>query len=206
MTTTTTAEAATTEGTRGARRFVATLNTRWHKRALWVFFAIVVAHWAEHLVQAFQIWATGTPRPEARGVVGEFFPVLISEEWLHYGYALVMLIGLLLLRPGMTGQARTWWTIALGLQFWHHIEHGLLFVQAATDTPFFGKDVPTSVVQVFYPRVELHLFYNVVVFVPMAVAMYLHMVPPVSERSEPVACGCRLKAIDELSHLDPVAA
>ncbi|HEV7719699.1 MAG TPA: hypothetical protein VGO60_00355 [Iamia sp.] len=205
MTTTTTADAAT-EGAGGARRLVAQLNGPWHRKALWVFFAVVVAHWAEHLVQAFQIWVSDTPRPEARGVVGELFPVLISEEWLHYGYALVMLVGLILLRPGMTGQARTWWTIALALQFWHHIEHLLLFTQAATDTPFFGKDVPTSVVQLLYPRVELHLFYNAVVFVPMAVAMYLHMVPPVAERNDPVACGCRLKAIDELSHLGPAAA
>ncbi|HEX7132073.1 MAG TPA: hypothetical protein VF228_05825 [Iamia sp.] len=203
--TTTTAEAAT-EGTAGARRLVALLNTRWHKRALWVFFGIVVAHWAEHLVQAFQIWVSDTPRPEARGVVGELFPVLISEEWLHYGYALVMLVGLFLLRPGMTGQARTWWTIALGLQFWHHIEHLLLFAQAATDTPYFGKDVPTSVVQLVWPRAELHLFYNAVVFIPMAVAMYLHTVPPASERSEPPACGCRLEAIDELSRLGPAPA
>jgi hypothetical protein len=205
MTTTTTAHAAT-EGTGGARRLVAALNGRWHRRALWVFFGIVVAHWAEHLVQAFQIWVSDTPRPEARGVLGQAFPVLVKEEWLHYGYAVVMLIGLFLLRPGMTGRARTWWTIALGLQFWHHIEHLLLFVQAATDTPFFGKDMPTSVVQLFYPRVELHLFYNVVVFAPMVVAMYFHMVPPVSERSRSAACGCRLKAIDELSRLGPAPA
>lgn len=204
MTTTTVGTAVEDAG--GARRLVTLLNTRWHKRAMWVFFGIVVAHWAEHLVQAFQIWVTGTPRPEARGLIGDLFPVLVKEEWLHYGYAIVMLIGLIVLRPGMTGRARTWWTIALAIQFWHHIEHLLLFVQAATDTPFFGKDVPTSVAQLAFMRVELHLFYNAVVFVPMAIAMYLHMVPPVAERSEPAACGCRLQAVDELSRLGPAPA
>lgn len=203
--TTATAHAAT-DSTGRARQLVDRLNGPWHRRALWVFFGVVVAHWAEHLVQAFQIWVTDTPRPEARGVVGELFPVLITEEWLHYGYALVMLAGLILLRPGMTGQARTWWTIALVLQSWHHIEHLLLFVQAASNTPFFGKPVPTSIVQLAWPRVELHLFYNVVVFVPMAVAMYLHMVPPMVERDDPAACGCRLRAIDELSRLGPATA
>lgn len=204
--TTATADAAATDGSGGVRGLIATLNGRWHKRALWVFFGVVVAHWAEHLVQAFQIWVSGTPRPEARGVIGELFPVLISEEWLHWGYAVVMLAGLLLLRPGMTGRARTWWTIALVIQFWHHIEHLLLFIQAATDTPFFGKDVPTSVAQLAFMRVELHLFYNAVVFIPMAIGMYFHMVPPVSERSEPAACGCRLKAVDELARLGPAPA
>jgi hypothetical protein len=28
------------------------------------------------------------------------------------------------------------------------------------------------------PRVELHLFYNTIVFIPMMVAMYFHMFPP----------------------------
>ncbi len=33
------------------------LNTRWHERALQVFMFVVLAHWAEHLVQAYQIYA-----------------------------------------------------------------------------------------------------------------------------------------------------
>jgi len=32
------------------------------------------------------------------------------------------------------------------------------------------------------PRVELHLFYNTIVFIPMVVAMYFHMFPPAGER------------------------
>ena len=31
------------------------LNGPWHERALHIFMAIVLAHWAEHLAQAFQI-------------------------------------------------------------------------------------------------------------------------------------------------------
>src|ERR1700733_7279626 len=32
--------------------FYETLNTSWHERALQIFMLIVLAHWAEHLVQA----------------------------------------------------------------------------------------------------------------------------------------------------------
>src|SRR5687767_15762690 len=90
------------------------LNTQWHERALQVFMVIVLAHWAEHLLQAFQIYALGWPVPEARGALGYFFPWLVQAEVMHYGYALVMLVALWGLRAGFTGvQDRRWWTIAL---------------------------------------------------------------------------------------------
>jgi hypothetical protein len=168
---------------------IGALNERYHSLALKVFLFIVVAHWAEHLVQAFQIWALDRPRPAARGVLGQWFPWLVTSEWLHYGYAIVMLAGLLLLWPGFVGQARVWWTVALVIQFWHHIEHLLLLIQAQIGTFFFGASVPTSVAQVFFPRVELHLFYNSVVFVPMMVAVYLHMRP--NDRDlQAMSCSC----------------
>jgi hypothetical protein len=44
---------------------------------------IVLAHWGEHLLQALQIYVLGWPVPEARGIAGYFFPVLISSELLH---------------------------------------------------------------------------------------------------------------------------
>ncbi len=40
----------------------------------------------------------------SRGVIGQFFPWVIKSETLHYGYAVVMLIGLFLLRKGFTGR------------------------------------------------------------------------------------------------------
>ena len=164
-------------GTSGSA--VARLNSVGHETALRVFMAIVLAHWAEHLLQALQIYALGWPVPQARGALGYLFPALVSSEMLHYGYALVMLAGLWILRPGFTGvDDRRWWTIALGIQFFHHIEHLLLFIQATIGHPFFGRPVPTSIVQLWVPRVELHLFYNTIVFIPMVIAMYFHMFPP----------------------------
>jgi hypothetical protein len=171
----------------------AALNTRWHRAALIVFLLIVLGHWAEHVAQAYQIYALGWPVHEAGGLLGVAFPWLVHSEALHYGYALVMLIGLIALRPGFTGSGRTWWTISLGIQVWHHFEHLLLLVQAATGLHLFGRPAPTSLVQLVVPRVELHLFYNAIVFIPMIIGMMLHMFPPAVDRAA-LRCGCALPA------------
>ncbi len=168
---------------------IRSLNHNRHRLALGGFLVITLAHWAEHLVQAYQVWVLNWARPEARGVLGQFYPWLVTSEWMHYGYALVMLACLVLLRPGFVGRARTWWTVALVIQFWHHIEHFLLLLQAQLHHNFFGAAVPTSVLQLVYPRVELHLFYNSIVFLPMIVAMYLHVRPNDRELDQ-THCDC----------------
>jgi hypothetical protein len=167
------------------------LNGPWHERALQAFMVVVLAHWAEHLTQAFQIWVLGWPVPSARGVLGLWYPWLIKSEVLHYGYAVVMLIGIWLLWPGFVGTSRTWWTAALGIQFWHHIEHALLQFQALSGHYLFGSPVPTSIAQLWIPRVELHLIYNTLVFIPMVVAMYYHLFPPESEAPQ-MQCTCAI--------------
>lgn len=170
--------------------FVDRLNGPGHELALRAFMVIVLAHWAEHLLQALQIYALGWPVPESRGALGHFFPWLVKSETLHYGYAIVMLAGLWVLRPGFRGVSdRRWWTIALGIQFFHHIEHALLQTQALLGQNLFGQPVPTSLVQLWVPRVELHLFYNTIVFIPMVVAMYYHMFPP-SPDAAAQKCSC----------------
>ncbi len=87
--------------------FVERVNGPYHELALRTFMVIVLAHWAEHLLQAFQIYVLGWPVPEARGLLGLYYPWLIKSETLHYGYALVMLAGLWLFRPGFTGVKRS---------------------------------------------------------------------------------------------------
>lgn len=148
---------------------------RRHFECLVVFTLIVIAHWSEHLVQAFQIYALGWPTAEARGILGLPFPWLIKSEVMHYGYALVMVIFLWLLRGGFTGRVRQWWMLAFGLQFWHHFEHLLLFIQAQTGHFLGGGSAPMSLLQFFIPRVELHLFYNTIVTIPMVIAVTLYM-------------------------------
>jgi hypothetical protein len=177
--------------------FYEKLNTQWHERALQIFMVIVLAHWAEHFAQAAQIYIMGWPRPQANGVLGLWYPWLIKSEVLHYGYAIVMLAGIWILRAGFTGLSRKWWTVALVIQFWHHIEHLLLIIQATTHHNFWNKPVPFSVLQLVFPRVELHLFYNTIVFIPMVIGMYYHMFPPKGEaHSDKCACSWRPTALN----------
>lgn len=184
-----TAAHATASGTSDDTGLYSKLNSVWHKRALQLLMFIVLAHWAEHLAQAYQIYVMGWPRPKAGGFLGLFFPWLVSSEALHYGYAIVMLIGLWTLRRGFTGTSRKWWTIALVIQFWHHIEHALLQWQALSGHNLFGSPVPTSIAQLWIPRVELHLIYNSLVFIPMVIGMYFHMFPPSGDAVH-MRCSC----------------
>jgi hypothetical protein len=166
------------------------LNGPRHELALRVFTVIVLAHWAEHLLQAYQIYGLGWPVPEARGLLGHVYPWLVKSELLHYGYAIVMLAGLWILRAGFTGKDdRLWWTIALAIQFFHHVEHLLLQLQAILGYNFFGGPVPTSIAQLWFPRVELHLFYNTIVFIPMVISMYYHLFPPAQAGRAQCTCA-----------------
>src|SRR6476661_5871744 len=76
---------------KGSSMIYQKLNSVWHRRALNLFMFIVLAHWAEHLAQAYQVYVLGWPRPKAGGFLGLFYPWLVSSELLHYGYAIVML-------------------------------------------------------------------------------------------------------------------
>lgn len=176
-----------------SRSILERLNEEWHRPALQLFTVIVLAHWAEHLAQTIQIYLLGWPVPESRGVLGLWYPWLVKSEALHYGYAIVMLVAFWILRSGFVGRSRTWWNVALWIQFWHHIEHALLQGQALSGHNLFGRPVPMSAIQFWIPRVELHLFYNTIVFVPMAIAMVYHMFPPAGEEAHGRGCKCAWK-------------
>lgn len=136
-----------------------------------LFMLVVAAHWAEHLTQAFQIYALGWSPKQAGGVLGLWFPWLISSEVMHYGYAVVMLVCIGLLRGQFGGLSRQVWMLGFALQFWHHFEHLLLFAQALVGRNLADAAVPMSLLQFFVPRVELHLFYNTLVTIPLVIAM-----------------------------------
>jgi hypothetical protein len=169
------------------------LNGPWHRRANWIFMAIVLAHWGEHLFQAYQVYVLHWPVPKSLGMLGYVWPRLVETEGLHYGYAIVMLCGLWILRRGFVGRARTWWMISFWIQFWHHFEHLLLQYQAIVGHNFFGSPVPISLVQVYIRRVELHLLYNGLVFLPMVIAVWYHLFPT-QEEARQVTCTCAIEA------------
>ena len=188
----TTLQMTATEQSSGSR-FMERLNSVHHERAMQIFMAIVLAHWAEHLAQAAQVYILGWPLKESRGVLGYFYPWLFDSELLHYAYALIMLVGIWMLRSGFTGKSRLWWTIALWIQFWHHIEHALLQGQAIVGHNLFNSPVPISIAQLWIRRLELHLIYNSIVFIPMVIAMYHHMFPPPEEQAQPARCTCAVR-------------
>ncbi|MDY6785174.1 MAG: hypothetical protein SW833_21955 [Cyanobacteriota bacterium] len=173
------------------------LNGRWHKVAMQLFMLVIFSHLAEHLAQIFQLWVLGWKRPECLGFLGLVYPWIMKSEWLHYGHALFMLLGLALLRPAITGRARVWWNAAFILQFWHHLEHILLLGQVLIRDNLYRFAAPTSIAQVIVqqlnhqplagqpvlPRIELHLFYNLIVLIPMVVALCYHRFPSARQTS-----------------------
>jgi hypothetical protein len=134
---------------------------------------IVFGHWSEHLAQVYQVYVLGWLPQDACGVLGLWYPLLAQSEVLHIAYNGSMWLGLLLLLPGMK-QARGWWKVALVLQSWHLFEHFLLQYQYLTKQFFFQATVQTSIGQLLIPRVELHFFYNLMVFIPLVIAYYIY--------------------------------
>lgn len=112
------------------------------------------------------------PPEESLGVLGLWFPGVATSEWLHYVYNALVLGGLLLIRGRFHGRASLWWNVAICIQLWHHIEHAILLGQSASGNNLFGARAPSSVLQLIVPRVELHLAYNALVTVPIALALW----------------------------------
>ncbi len=151
-----------------------TMNSTRHTRVLWVYLTLVLAHWLEHICQMYQIYVMGWLPKAAGGVLGLWYPWLNSSEILHVSYNGLLWGGLVYLRPGFEGRARRWWNVALAIQSFHLFEHLLLFAQWLLGVYLFGADVPMSIGQLWVRRPELHFMYNLAVFVPMMVAVWLH--------------------------------
>lgn len=172
------------------------LNATWHRPALWAFIAIVFAHISEHVVQAVQIYALGWEEADSLGLLGLAFPWLVTSEWMHFLYGVLTLAGVALLLPAFVGKAWLFWFLSLAAQLWHYIEHQLLLIQRLLGEYWFGGEVPTSIVQVLVPRVELHLFYNAIVVAPMLIALAYHLYPSEDE-AKAARCGCALRRFFE---------
>jgi hypothetical protein len=142
-----------------AQSIIRKLNGRWHKPAMQIFMVIIITHLLEHVFQAYQVYGLGWSRKQALGALGLLYPQLVHSEWLHYGHALFMLLGLAALRPAIVGRARIWWDITFAIAFYHHFEHALLLGQALIHQNLFGSPVPISIGQLWIPRLELHLLY-----------------------------------------------
>jgi hypothetical protein len=175
------------------KSMIRALNGRWHKRAMQIFMLVILIHLSEHIAQIIQLWVLGWTRKESMGLLGLAYPWMMKSESLHYAHALFMLVGLAVLRPAIVvSPARLWWDVSFVIQFWHHLEHALLFGQAIIKNNFADFAAPVSIAQLvaqyfsgqpfagqpWLPRIELHLFYNLIVLFPMLIALYYHRFPP----------------------------
>ena len=113
-----------------------------------LFLAIVGLHFAEHLAQMIEVYALGYPRSESLGLIGLIFPYLVRSEWLHYAFAWYTLYGLMKYRFSTT---------AIYLQTFHFIEHVILLSQ------YLLAFTPTGIGGIWFLRIELHFFYNLIV-------------------------------------------
>lgn len=166
------------------------LNGQLHAPALWVFMLIIVAHWLEHVLQIYQIYALGWAPATAGGILGVMYPRLIESESLHFFYDFVQWAGIVILRSGFHGRARTLWTMAMVVQTWHYIEHVLLMGQFLTGHYLFDAPHQISILQLWFPRAELHFIYNLLVFIPMVIAVHYYVKPKLmliaAMKAEPV--------------------
>jgi hypothetical protein len=157
--------------------WLAQLNGPLHARALWIFMLVVVAHWMEHVLQVYQIYALSWSPDDAGGLLGVIYPQLIESELLHFVYDFIQWAGILLLWPGFRGRAATLWTVAVVAQTWHFCEHVLLMGQYLSGYYMFGAPHQISLLQLWVPRAELHFIYNLIVFIPMVIAVHAYLQP-----------------------------
>ena len=112
------------------------------------------------------------------GILGLWFPGLAANEVLHMTYNSLQLTGLVLLWYGFRRykHASKWWNIALIAQSWHFLEHTILQIQYLTGYYLFGASRQTSLLEFFFPRIELHFAYNLLAFTPTAIALSLYFI------------------------------
>lgn len=143
------------------------------KYGMKIFGALMIAHWLEHLFQAYQVYVMHMDRSCALGMLGMKYPWLIRTESLHFVFALLTVAGFLYAgwHYFESKFATKLWAFGCLVSIWHSIEHTLLFYQATTHRYLFGAHQPMSIIQLFVPRIELHLFYNSIITLFMVFAL-----------------------------------
>ncbi len=153
------------------------LRINWQSQILLLFMIVAGGHFAEHLVQLFQYTILKWPAREAGGVLGLWFPSLATSEYLHSTWNTLQFTGLILLYPLFLnkGKALLFWKLAIVAQAWHWLEHILLQVQYLTGYYLFHAVKQQSLLEVFFPRIELHFVYNLLSFTPTLIALLIYL-------------------------------
>jgi hypothetical protein len=143
------------------------------KYGMKIFGVLMTAHWLEHLFQAYQVYVMHIPRTCALGMLGMKYPWLIRTESLHYAFAFLTCVGFIVAgwHYFESRAAVKLWTAGAAWSLWHLFEHSLLLGQSLSHRYLFGAHQPTSIIQLFVPRIELHLFYNSIITLFMVWAL-----------------------------------
>ncbi|MCA1552767.1 MAG: hypothetical protein LC737_00150 [Chloroflexi bacterium] len=147
---------------------------------------IQTAHYAEHVVQVFQIYSLGIASAQAHGLLGSVF----DFEWVHFLYNLgleIVLIGLWWefhsaerMTVSRTRQRGVWLLAALALfQGYHSIEHIAKLYQYLF-IPLYQSGLPPTpglLPQLTgWPIFLVHFWLNTVVWVTMVLVLW-HLRP-----------------------------
>ena len=154
--------------------------------SLVLYLSIVAGHFAEHIIQLYQLYVLHMHPKLAGGILGLYFPQLAQNEVLHIGYNSLQLTGLLLLLPMFVrigAKAKLWWRIAIIAQSWHFFEHVLLQIQFLKGQYLFGATHQTSLLEFVFPRAELHFTYNLLAFTPTMIAVIFYFIQRQQQKS-----------------------
>ncbi len=151
------------------------IHGAWHTPLLVLYMAVVLIHMSEHMLQMYQFAVLGWPRPASGGLLGLWVPQLAMAELLHFTYNLFQWMGLLVLRGGFRGRARTFWMLAFAFQCWHLFEHTLMQLQWLTGLYLYNATKTMNVLEIWVPRIELHFTYNMLVVIPTVIAVVLYV-------------------------------
>lgn len=143
------------------------------KYGMKIFGALMIAHWLEHIFQAYQVYVLHMNRMCALGMLGMKYPWLVRTESLHFVFAWLTFVMFYFAGIGYfsSQSAIKLWILGWAASFFHLVEHSLLFAQAVTHHYMFGATQPTSLLQQFFPRIELHLFYNSIITLLMILSL-----------------------------------
>jgi hypothetical protein len=149
------------------KSFIYSLHSRYFNLSFAIFKLLLVAHFVEHISQMVELYAFHWERTKCLGLIGNIYPWLVTSESYHYIFALITMLGIFLFRRSRIGGK--WWEIALWLAFYHHIEHIILLSQAISGQNFCT--FRCSLGSFLMPRIELHFFYNLIILIPMGIAI-----------------------------------
>jgi len=152
------------------------ISWKWKHYGLYAAFVAIVAfqfaHMIEHTVQVVQLLATGGELERSHGVFGQ-----LDFELVHFISVTGLWLGLGFLLHAVRGDNRWLW-LAFAAACLHEVEHIFLFWlyvgyrDLYENGGFAGIMASDGLIGSPLARAYLHFTYNLVVFVPMAVALW----------------------------------